>query len=403
MKAIVLGGSQSEFNEVEDETMMDLQKQLSTMRGGAVDRARIALQRGDLIAGRKALQDAKSLSQRLIEISSSPLERARREADHEAFAQRIDLDLAAIDRFESRGQSDDAFSPQQLDEDQASREATIQGMRYRSETRLGDIVGAESLKRTLTLIGAMRASSDPAFQGVRGGLLLYGPPGTGKSLIASALSNTFDTPFYHCDLGSLLSKWFGESSKTIGHLFHVARREQATIFIDEIDSIGMGRDLSSGPANRQVLCSLLSEMDGLNSQSGLAPLVIAATNAPWDLDAAVLSRFTRSVYMPLPTAQERAEMIDRQLERVRHEVRIEQVAERANHFSGRELRQLAEIAIEKGTWRTNEKLLRNAEGSLSGIRLVPPHVNDGDFEDAFAMVRPVADDTLVRRYESWSN
>lgn len=37
-------------------------------------------------------------------------------------------------------------------------------------------------------------------------------------------------------------------------------------------------------------------------------VIIAATNCPWDLDAAFLRRFQKHIYVPLPTPDERAEL-----------------------------------------------------------------------------------------------
>lgn len=52
-------------------------------------------------------------------------------------------------------------------------------------------------------------------------------------------------------------------------------------------------------SSRRVKAELFIQMDGLNNNSGVH--VIAATNTPDQLDAAILRRFSRLVYIPLPS------------------------------------------------------------------------------------------------------
>jgi SpoVK/Ycf46/Vps4 family AAA+-type ATPase len=52
---------------------------------------------------------------------------------------------------------------------------------------------------------------------------------------------------------------------------------------------------------------MLRQMQGLVDTSGT--VIIGATNRKDDLDAALLSRFTRSIYFPLPNEGERAAII----------------------------------------------------------------------------------------------
>jgi len=68
--------------------------------------------------------------------------------------------------------------------------------------------------------------------------MLYGPPGTGKSYIAKACASEAKGTFFAIKAGDLLTKYLGESEKTISILFKLAREmKPSVIFIDEIDSI----------------------------------------------------------------------------------------------------------------------------------------------------------------------
>jgi vacuolar protein-sorting-associated protein 4 len=40
-------------------------------------------------------------------------------------------------------------------------------------------------------------------------------------------------------------------------------------------------------------------MDGIGAQNGQL-FIIAATNLPWSIDSAILRRFEKKVYIPLP-------------------------------------------------------------------------------------------------------
>ena len=89
------------------------------------------------------------------------------------------------------------------------------------------------------------------------------------------------------------------------------KRAPSIIFIDEIDAIGQrrGGGFGTNDEREQTLNQLLAEMDGFDSSTGV--VVIAATNRPETLDAALLrpGRFDRVVTVPLPTQGERAAIL----------------------------------------------------------------------------------------------
>ena len=91
------------------------------------------------------------------------------------------------------------------------------------------------------------------------------------------------------------------------------KKAPCIIFIDEIDSIGMKRTgagaLGGNRYNEQTLNTMLVEMDGFSPNEGV--IVIAATNRPDTLDAALLrpGRFDRQVMIDLPTLKGREEIL----------------------------------------------------------------------------------------------
>ncbi|MFM7930096.1 MAG: AAA family ATPase, partial [Pirellula sp.] len=144
--------------------------------------------------------------------------------------------------------------------------------------------------------------------------MFYGFPGTGKTLLAAALCNALEATFYVVKCGDLLSKYYGESPKIVHALFEEARRQpQSIIFIDEFDALAGNRDGMDNSADRRLLVSLLTELDGIQHKGSGARknhvFTIAATNTPLVLDEAILSRFKRRIHIPLPDQAARKEML----------------------------------------------------------------------------------------------
>ena len=87
-----------------------------------------------------------------------------------------------------------------------------------------------------------------------------------------------------------------------------ATRTVAVLFIDEFDAIGGDR---SGADDAGVMASsvntLLQMMDGVKKIDNV--VVIAATNYPWRLDSALLSRLQTQIYVRLPDVDDMEEMI----------------------------------------------------------------------------------------------
>ncbi len=186
----------------------------------------------------------------------------------------------------------------------------------RPTTTFDDVAGYDAVKHEIREVVDFLGHPDK-FAAVGAhipkGLLLVGPPGTGKTLFARAIAGEAGVPFLSITASEFLEMFVGVGAARVRDLFDTARKQHPCIvFIDEIDAIGRkrGAGLGGGQDEReQTLNQILSEMDGFEVTEGI--VVLAATNRPDILDPALLraGRFDRQVVIPLPTQQERTEIL----------------------------------------------------------------------------------------------
>ena len=124
------------------------------------------------------------------------------------------------------------------------------------------------------------------------------------------------------------------------------KRAPCIVFIDEIDSIGQKRTgagaLGGNHAYEQTLNTMLVEMDGFDANEGV--IVIAATNRPDTLDAALLrpGRFDRQVVVELPTLKGREEILKLHGAKIKfaEDADLSRIARGTPGFSGADLANL---------------------------------------------------------------
>lgn len=137
------------------------------------------------------------------------------------------------------------------------------------------------------------------------GALLVGPPGTGKTLLAKAVAGEAGVPFFSLSGSDFVEMFVGVGAARVRDLFKQAKEKAPCIvFIDEIDAIGRSRGRGQLPGSNDerenTLNSLLVEMDGFATDSGV--IILAATNRPDVLDSALLrpGRFDRQISIDKP-------------------------------------------------------------------------------------------------------
>ncbi len=183
-------------------------------------------------------------------------------------------------------------------------------------TRFADVAGYREVKEEVREVVAFLREPDrfrKAGAEVPKGMLLVGPPGTGKTLLARATAGEAGVPFITVTGSDFMEMFVGVGASRVRDLFKTARANApCIIFIDELDSIGRkrGAGLGGGHDEReQTLNQLLGEIDGFEGSEGV--VIMAATNRPDVLDPALQrpGRFDRQIVVPLPTLEEREEVL----------------------------------------------------------------------------------------------
>jgi AAA+ superfamily predicted ATPase len=250
-----------------------------------------------------------------------------------------------------------------------------------STIRLADVGGMTEVKKRLeaAFLAPMRNPELRKLYGksLKGGLLLYGPPGCGKTFLAKAIAGELGANFFSVTLADVLDMYIGQSERNLGEIFATARRNApCVLFLDEIDALGQRRSQLRSNAMRGTVNQLLSELDGVGSSND-GVFVLAATNAPWDVDVALRrpGRLDRTVLV-LPPDQPAREAILRHHLKDRPVARIDlaSAARRTDGYSGADLAHVCETAAERalmesagsGTVRMIE--MRDVDAAIAEVR-----------------------------------
>ena len=269
-----------------------------------------------------------------------------------------------------------------------------------------DIAGLENVKQALREAIVLPIAKPELFTGARrpwSGILLFGPPGCGKTLLAKAAATECSATFFSASSADLLSKWLGESEKLISSLFKVARlKAPSLIFMDEIDSIATKRgEGSESGGERRVKTQLLSEIQGLKSTHDKPLLVLGATNRPWDIDNAMLSRFEKRVHVPLPDMKARAGIFKIHTEGINTALTDEdyiELAVRTEGYSGRDIANICREVIMLPIRELDMSGLLESSDKEVNIR----DISLKDFKKTLKKVKPMTNKALMKQYNDWA-
>ena len=177
------------------------------------------------------------------------------------------------------------------------------------------------------------------------GLLLLGVQGCGKSLTAKAVASQWHLPLLRLDMGRIFSGLVGSSEENMRKAMRVAESiAPAVLWVDELEK-GLAGIGSSGTTDSGVTARVFGSFLTWLQEKTAPVFVVATANRIDSLPAELLrkGRFDEIFFIDLPTAIERAQIFTIHLQRFGRNpdsFKVEELALRAEHFSGAEIEQV---------------------------------------------------------------
>lgn len=155
-------------------------------------------------------------------------------------------------------------------------------------------------------------------------LCLWGPSGCGKSLLLRSIAQKSGLPTLAVTPSLLKRKFYGESTERARTFFKLVDiLGSCVVVLDEIDGLFMPRKEEDHEVTRELQTEWLQWWDGVNSVTNSSSLTmkqifgtnqrkvlfVAATNRPWDVDTAAWRRLGHRVYVGLPHAIDRHDLL----------------------------------------------------------------------------------------------
>jgi transitional endoplasmic reticulum ATPase len=253
----------------------------------------------------------------------------------------------------------------------------------KSRVSFADVAGMEEVKQSLRMKLLLPVQQPEMFAayGKRagGGVMLYGPPGCGKTHLARAAAGELGVDFASVGLSDILDMYIGSSERNLHATFESARRNSpCVLFFDEVDALAARRADMRQAHSRQIVNQFLAEMDGVESGANEGVLILAATNAPWYVDAAFRrpGRFDQLVFVPPPDGPARAAVLSLLCREVPlAELDFRAVAEATEGFTGADLKGVVDRAVEaklREAMRVGRPLPLSTADLLDAARSIRP-------------------------------
>ncbi len=231
-----------------------------------------------------------------------------------------------------------------------------------------DIIGNEEAKRKCKVIMKYLDDPDLFLDWIPRNILFYGPPGTGKTMTAKALATTCKIPIFLTKATELVGIHVGDGARRVHKLYSDASKG-GIIFIDELDAIGLDRRYQAIRGDvTEVVNALLSEMDGLDPNSGI--VTIGATNSLFLLDPSLVNRFESQIKFNIFNDEERLQFFEKYIKKLPLplEYDLKKLSDKTKGMTGRELK---------------EKVLKNALhlAILDNSKIIHSHFVDKVLND----------------------
>ncbi|MGB1249123.1 MAG: AAA family ATPase [Candidatus Promineifilaceae bacterium] len=215
-----------------------------------------------------------------------------------------------------------------------------------------------------------------------GGVMMYGPPGCGKTMLARATAGECKLPFVNIRIEDVLDPYIGVSERNLHNLFEHARSQApVVIFLDELDGLAYARKKRSHSVGRTLVDQLLQELDSIGSDNR-ALLALGATNAPWDIDDALLrpGRYDRRLFVPPPDEEARLAILNRITAEIPNQgLNLKTWAKKTPLFSGADIRALVDAAvdqvIEQALETGDEPPLQNRHFEVAIKEIIPTTID----------------------------
>jgi SpoVK/Ycf46/Vps4 family AAA+-type ATPase len=165
-------------------------------------------------------------------------------------------------------------------------------------------------------------------------LLFIGPPGTGKSAAAHSIAAALSLPIAVASLASLTSSYLGDTSRNLEAVMRFSEQTPCVLLFDEFDVVGQERGQSGDHGEmRRVAAAVLQLLEEAKGES----LIIATSNHPQLVDAAIWRRFDELLIFDQLSEDQIAELIEMKLRAMPTQVSFAMWARALRGFSPAEV------------------------------------------------------------------
>ena len=161
------------------------------------------------------------------------------------------------------------------------RNYSLDGLHVEGDFPIAKVEVAAQKYLSILKEGADALPDRPGFN-----ILLWGPSGTGKSEYVNYLGQKLGRKVVVKMGSDVLSRYVGDTEKSIREAFDEAEEENAILFLDELDGVMRNRAGASAGWEVSQVNEILHQMEHFKG------IMIGATNFRDNLDPAVLRRFT---------------------------------------------------------------------------------------------------------------